>query len=106
MNKLAGALALVLIPAATVFADQQADTGDTAWIIVATALVMMMTPAGLALFYGGMSRYKNLLNTLLDHIYSALAYSGIQPGGPLGLGRRLDACHGGSGMDVCRVDGK
>jgi Amt family ammonium transporter len=31
---------------------------------VATALVMMMTPAGLALFYGGMSRYKNLLNTL------------------------------------------
>ncbi|MCU0561981.1 MAG: ammonium transporter [Desulfobacterales bacterium] len=33
-------------------------------MIVATALVMMMTPAGLALFYGGMSRYKNLLNTL------------------------------------------
>jgi Amt family ammonium transporter len=40
------------------------NSGDTAWIIVATALVMMMTPAGLALFYGGMSRYKNLLNTL------------------------------------------
>ncbi|NOY69457.1 MAG: ammonium transporter [Deltaproteobacteria bacterium] len=39
------------------------NTGDTAWMIVATALVMMMTPAGLALFYGGMSRYKNLLNT-------------------------------------------
>ena len=39
------------------------NSGDTAWIIVATALVMMMTPAGLALFYGGMSRYKNLLNT-------------------------------------------
>ncbi|MCU0538776.1 MAG: ammonium transporter [Desulfobacterales bacterium] len=33
-------------------------------MIVATALVMVMTPAGLALFYGGMSRYKNLLNTL------------------------------------------
>lgn len=40
------------------------DAGDTAWMIVATALVMMMTPAGLALFYGGMSRYKNLLNTI------------------------------------------
>jgi Amt family ammonium transporter len=40
------------------------DSGDTAWMIVATALVMMMTPAGLALFYGGMSRYKNLLNTI------------------------------------------
>jgi Amt family ammonium transporter len=39
------------------------DTGSTAWMIVSTALVMMMTPAGLALFYGGMSRYKNLLNT-------------------------------------------
>jgi Amt family ammonium transporter len=39
------------------------DTGNTAWMIVSTALVMMMTPAGLALFYGGMSRYKNLLNT-------------------------------------------
>lgn len=43
--------------------DAVINTGDTAWIIVATALVMMMTPAGLALFYGGMSRSKNLLNT-------------------------------------------
>ncbi len=40
------------------------DTGDTAWMIVATALVMFMTPVGLALFYGGMSRAKNLLNTI------------------------------------------
>ncbi|MDR2789813.1 MAG: ammonium transporter [Campylobacteraceae bacterium] len=40
------------------------NTGDTAWIIVATTLVMLMTPAGLALFYGGMSRSKNLLNTM------------------------------------------
>ncbi|MFP3981037.1 MAG: ammonium transporter [Desulfobacterales bacterium] len=55
--------ALLLLPAAA-FAGQELDTGNTAWIIVATALVMMMTPAGLALFYGGMSRYKNLLNTL------------------------------------------
>ena len=39
------------------------NSGDTAWMIVSTALVMMMTPAGLALFYGGLSRYKNLLNT-------------------------------------------
>jgi len=40
------------------------DTGDTAWVTMSTALVMMMTPAGLAMFYGGMSRYKNLLNTM------------------------------------------
>jgi Amt family ammonium transporter len=46
-----------------VLAADELNTGDTAWIIAATALVMMMTPAGLALFYGGLSRYKNLLNT-------------------------------------------
>ena len=45
-------------------AEGPLDTGNTAWMIVSTALVMMMTPAGLALFYGGMSRYKNLLNTI------------------------------------------
>jgi len=36
------------------------NAGDTAWILVATALVMMMTPA-LAFFYGGMVRKKNLI---------------------------------------------
>ncbi len=40
------------------------DTGDTAWMLVATAFVMLMTPAGLALFYGGMTRSKNVLNTM------------------------------------------
>src|ERR671912_516261 len=39
------------------------NAGDTAWILVATALVMMMTPA-LAFFYGGMVRRKNLLSTI------------------------------------------
>jgi Amt family ammonium transporter len=51
------------IPFSSAFASEGLNSGDTAWIIVSTALVMMMTPAGLALFYGGMSRYKNLLNT-------------------------------------------
>jgi Amt family ammonium transporter len=54
---------LSLLVPATASAADKLDTGDTAWIIVSTALVMMMTPAGLALFYGGMSRSKNLLNT-------------------------------------------
>jgi ammonium transporter, Amt family len=57
------ALWLLLIPFSNAFAEDVLNTGDTAWIIVATALVMVMTPAGLALFYGGMSRSKNLLNT-------------------------------------------
>ncbi len=40
------------------------DGANTAFILVATALVMLMTPAGLALFYGGLTRSKNLLNTI------------------------------------------
>jgi ammonium transporter, Amt family len=60
-----GSLSLLLTLTASAWAgDGRIDTGDTAWLIVSTALVMMMTPAGLALFYGGMSRHKNLLNTL------------------------------------------
>ena len=55
---------LTLTPFSYALAEEATlNSGDTAWIIVSTALVMMMTPAGLALFYGGMSRYKNLLNT-------------------------------------------
>lgn len=57
------AMIFLLFPFSTAIAADGLDTGDTAWMIVATALVMVMTPAGLALFYGGMSRYKNLLNT-------------------------------------------
>jgi Amt family ammonium transporter len=41
------------------------DTGDTAFILIATAMVMLMTP-GLALFYGGMVRSKNVLSTVLQ----------------------------------------
>jgi ammonium transporter, Amt family len=58
-------LLALLMPSLAVASDGGGlNAGDTAWIIVATALVMMMTPAGLALFYGGMSRHKNLLNTI------------------------------------------
>ncbi len=53
-----------LLPATVYASGGKLDSGDTAWMIVATALVMFMTPAGLALFYGGMSRSKNILNTI------------------------------------------
>ena len=46
-------------------APLKADTGDTAWLIVATALVMLMTP-GLAFFYGGMVGRKNVLGILMQ----------------------------------------
>ncbi|MBW1813822.1 MAG: ammonium transporter [Deltaproteobacteria bacterium] len=58
------AAALSVLPFSYAFAEEGVlSSGDTAWMIIATALVMMMTPAGLALFYGGMSRSKNHLNT-------------------------------------------
>ena len=40
------------------------DSGDTAWILVSSAMVMLMTP-GVALFYGGMVRRKNVLSTMM-----------------------------------------
>ncbi|HEY8524883.1 MAG TPA: ammonium transporter [Acidimicrobiales bacterium] len=45
------------------------DTGDTAWMLVATALVMFMTP-GLAFFYGGMVRAKNVLGMLMQNFFA------------------------------------
>jgi Amt family ammonium transporter len=41
------------------------DTGDTAWVLVASALVLFMTLPGLALFYGGLVRARNLLSVLM-----------------------------------------
>ncbi len=45
-------------------ADAKINPGDTAWMLVSTALVLMMTVPGLALYYGGMVRKKNVLDTL------------------------------------------
>ncbi|HEX9823709.1 MAG TPA: ammonium transporter [Actinomycetota bacterium] len=45
------------------------DTGDTAWLLVSTALVMFMTP-GLALFYGGLVRGKNVLGTIMQSFFA------------------------------------
>jgi Amt family ammonium transporter len=52
------------------------DTGDTAWMLVSTALVMLMTP-GLAMFYGGMVRRKNVLGTIM-HSFIAIALVSVQ----------------------------
>jgi Amt family ammonium transporter len=56
-------LALLALPT-MVLAENGLNSGDTAWMLVATAFVMLMTPAGLALFYGGLTRSKNVLNTI------------------------------------------
>ena len=44
------------------------DTGNTAWILIAAAMVFFMTP-GLALFYGGMARSKNVLSTIMQSFF-------------------------------------
>jgi len=66
----AGRIALAAIPA-LLLADSAAaqdalDTGDTAWMLTATVLVLLMTIPGLALFYGGMVRKKNVLATAMQ----------------------------------------
>ncbi|MEN3302932.1 ammonium transporter [Pseudonocardia sp.] len=52
-----------------------ADTGDTAWMLASTALVLLMTP-GLALFYGGMVRSKSVLNMMMMSL-SAMGLVGV-----------------------------
>lgn len=51
------------------------DTGDTAWILTSTALVLLMTIPGLALFYGGMVRKKNVLSTMMYSLTAAIVVS-------------------------------
>lgn len=51
-------------PAEAAAAPMKIDAGDTAWMIVATALVMLMTLPGLALFYGSLAKKKDALNTM------------------------------------------
>src|SRR4051812_32631038 len=61
------ALGLLLCPPFAGAQDSRAiDTGDTAWLITATALVLFMTIPGLALFYAGLVRAKNVLSILIQ----------------------------------------
>ncbi len=55
-----------LSPAAQAFAAATINKGDTSWMLTATALVVLMTIPGLALFYGGLVRSKNVLSVLMQ----------------------------------------
>ena len=65
-----GALLSVVMPGLAMAADEVAapvlNSGDTAWMLTATALVLFMTIPGLALFYGGMVRSKNILSVMMQ----------------------------------------
>ncbi len=60
------ALGTLLAPALAFAADPVPDKGDTAWMLTSTMLVILMTIPGLALFYGGMVRSKNVLSLLMQ----------------------------------------
>ena len=77
-GRTAGATTFVvgLLASATAWAEEAAaapviDTGDTAWVLASSALVLMMTLPGLALFYGGLVRTKNVLNVFMQCFISA-----------------------------------
>ncbi|NIM32333.1 MAG: ammonium transporter [Pseudomonas stutzeri] len=61
-----GALLSLLSPGLAMAQEATLDSGDTAWMLTATALVLFMTIPGLALFYGGMVRSKNVLSVMMQ----------------------------------------
>ncbi len=73
LGPLAGLLSVFLLLPSLAFA--RTDTGDTAWMIVATALVLFMTLPGLAMFYGGLVRVQNVLSVLMHCAAIACAVS-------------------------------
>ncbi|MFO1407609.1 MAG: ammonium transporter [Steroidobacteraceae bacterium] len=64
--KAALAIGALLAPALALADDPVPDKGDTAWMLTSTMLVILMTIPGLALFYGGMVRSKNVLSLLMQ----------------------------------------
>jgi Amt family ammonium transporter len=60
------AVAVAALAAPVLAADPVPNKGDTAWMLIASALVLMMTVPGLALFYGGLVRTKNMLSMLMQ----------------------------------------
>ena len=101
--RLAGAMALMAsgLLAGTAGAEEAAvaDTGDTAWILTSTALVLMMTIPGLALFYGGLVRGKNVLSTLMHSFFCAglISVTWVLYGYSLAFGDDIAGLVGGLG---------
>ena len=69
------ALCLAIAPMASAQEVAEIDSGTTAWMLVSTALVLLMLP-GLAMFYGGLVRTKNVLGTMM-HSFAPLAIIGV-----------------------------
>ena len=69
-------LAVTALPTLAAAQDAAINSGDTAWILTATALVLFMSLPGLALFYGGLVRSKNYLSVLMK-VYAIAALASI-----------------------------
>jgi len=87
-------LGLSILPASAAETQTTADSGATAWLLTATALVLLMTLPGLALFYGGLVRSRNVLSVLMQCfalccivsvVWLAFGYSVAFSAGPNGL---------------------
>ncbi|SNR69497.1 ammonium transporter [Desulfurobacterium atlanticum] len=106
-------LMLALAMFSPAFAAGKIDSGDTAWLLISTALVVMMTPAGLAMFYAGMSRAKNILNTIgMSYVsYAVASVVWVVIGYSLAFGNDIGGFIGGlnhlflSGIGVNDVSG-
>jgi Amt family ammonium transporter len=70
-----GLLGALVVPLGAAAADGTSDSGSTAWILSASALVLFMTLPGLALFYGGLVRARNLLSILMHCVAIACIVS-------------------------------
>jgi Amt family ammonium transporter len=64
------AFAIGMFAATTAFAEPTVNKGDNAWMLTSTVLVLLMTIPGLALFYGGLVRSKNMLSVLMQVFYT------------------------------------
>ncbi len=101
----------VLAAGGSAWADEAAaaapklDTGDTAWMLTSTALVLMMTIPGLFLFYGGLVRSKNVLSTIMHSFFCAalISVTWVLYGYSLAFG----PTHGGliGGLDFVGLNG-
>ena len=68
--------AVAAAPAAVVPTDAMVSKGDVAWMLVSTAFVLMMSVPGLALFYGGLVRTKNMLSVMMQ-VFSIVCIAGL-----------------------------
>ena len=91
---------VLLMPFFALATPAFADTGDTAWILTATALVLFMTLPGLALFYGGLVQAKNLLSILAQCLAIACLMSilWVVAGYSIAFGDGNGAAEGGGAL--------